>query len=403
MYNNSRRPSQGSSRGGRSSFFRPQRGRNSGRGGAKQKFFDPSHLVSKAPEKVIEEAAYVSQRTFADFNIDEQLLRNIVNKGYTSPTAIQDETIPTLMEGKDVIGLANTGTGKTAAFLIPLINKVALDKNQKILVVAPTRELATQIEQEFRQFAIGMRLFSALCIGGTSMFKQIQRLKQHPAIVIGTPGRLADLEQQRALDFSEYNNLVLDEVDQMVDMGFIRDIKHIVAQLPTPRQTLFFSATLPSELEQLTRQFLNNPVKISVKSRETSANVDQDIIKTNGRLKIDVLHDMLVSPDFSKVIVFLRTKRGTEKLADTLDRRGLMVASIHGNKSQNQRQRAIDQFKQNRVRVLLATDVASRGLDIDNVTHVINFDLPESYEAYVHRIGRTGRANKKGIALTFVD
>ncbi len=407
MYSNSRGPSRSFSSRGRSSSSRgfSSRGGNGGRsGGRGQKSFDPSHLVSKAPDQPIAEPpAYVAKHTFADFGLAEQLLKNITSHGYTAPTSIQDETIPILMENRDVIGLANTGTGKTAAFLIPLINKIALDRNQRVLIVAPTRELAVQIEQEFRMFATGMRLFSALCIGGTSMYQQIQRLRQNPAVVIGTPGRLADLEQQRALNLGLFNNLVLDEVDQMVDMGFIRDVKHIVSQLPSPRQTLFFSATLPMELEQLTRQFLNNPTKISVKSRETSINIDQDIVRTTGRLKIDVLHEMLQQQEFSKVLVFLRTKRGTEKLAETLDKRGLMVASIHGNKSQNQRQRAIDQFKHNRVRVLLATDVASRGLDIDDVTHVINFDLPESYEAYIHRIGRTGRANKKGIALTFVD
>lgn len=406
MYNSSRGSSSGNYPPRRRTFSRgAQPSRGGGRfAGGRQKSFDPSHLISKAPAQPVEPAPqYVAKHTFLDFGLTPQLLTNIQNHGYTSPTSIQDETIPTLMAGKDVIGLANTGTGKTAAFLIPLINKLATDKTQKVLIVAPTRELAVQIEQEFRQFSIGMRLFSALCIGGVSMYQQIQRLRQHPAIVIGTPGRLADLEQQRVLNLSEFNNLVLDEVDQMVDMGFIRDVKHIVSQLPTPRQTLFFSATLPTELEMLTRQFLHDPVKISVKSRETAINIDQDVIRTQGRLKIDVLHEMLQQAEFTKVLVFLRTKHATEKLADTLDRRGLLVVSIHGNKSQNQRQRAIDQFKQNRVRVLLATDVASRGLDIDNVTHVINFDLPESYEAYIHRIGRTGRADKKGIALTFVD
>ncbi len=381
-------------------------GRGGGRGGAGrvQKSFDPSHLVSKAPDQPIAApVAYEPKNTFASMGLCPEVLQNIERHGYTNPTAIQDLVIPALMLGQDIIGLANTGTGKTAAFLIPLINKLYTDKTQNVLVVAPTRELAVQIEQEFRQFATGMRLFSALCIGGTSMYNQIQRLRQHPAIVVGTPGRLADLEQQGALNLSEFNNLVLDEVDQMVDMGFIRDVKHIVSQLPSPRQTLFFSATLPMELEQLTRQFLNNPIKISVKTRETSANIDQDVIRTNGRLKIDVLHEMLQQAEFTKVLIFLRTKHATEKLTETLERRGLAVASIHGNKSQNQRQRAIDAFKQNRVRVLLATDVASRGLDIDNVSHVINFDLPESYEAYIHRIGRTGRADRKGIALTFVD
>jgi len=195
---------------------------------------------------------------------------------------------------------------------------------------------------------------------------------------------------------------VLDEVDQMLDMGFIQDVKYITSILPQPRQSMFFSATLPDNAQMIMRQFLTDPVKVSVKTRDSSTNIDQDVVRMNGKEKIDVLHDLLVQVEFEKVLIFLRTKRGTEKLAETLDQRGIYVETIHGNKSQSQRQRAIEKFKGNRVKVLLATDIASRGLDIHNVTHVINYDLPESYEDYIHRIGRTGRANQKGIALTFI-
>lgn len=384
--------------GGRGGFSR------GGRGGSRyaQKSFDPSMFVKKAEAQQVQET-YVPQHTFADFQLTEQLQRNIEVRGYTSPTPIQDQAIPYLLAGKDMIGQANTGTGKTAAFLIPLINKVFKDRTQKVLIVAPTRELAVQIEEEFRQFSVGMRMYSALCIGGVSMHNQISNLRRHPQFVIGTPGRLRDLEAQRVLYFEDYNNIVLDEVDQMMDMGFIQDVKYIASVLPKVRQSLFFSATLPEKLLLVMRGFLTDPVKISVKSRDTSANIDQDVVRVNGRNKIEVLHELLRQEGFDKVLVFLRTKHGAEKLSQALDQKGVYVATIHGNKNQNQRQRAIQQFKRNHVKVLLATDVASRGLDIDNVTHVINYDLPETYEDYIHRIGRTGRADKKGIALTLVD
>jgi ATP-dependent RNA helicase RhlE len=391
---------------------RPARSRFAGNSGGRsrpsysrfqnnRKSFDPSLLVRKATNEV--EETFVPQHAFSDFALCEQLQRNIVRRGYTTLTPIQDQAIPQLLEGRDVVGLANTGTGKTAAFLIPLIQKVFADHTQRVLIVAPTRELAVQIEQELKLFSQGMQIFSALCIGGVKIYPQISKLHRRPQFVIGTPGRLRDLEEQRALNFNHFNNIVLDEVDQMLNMGFIREVQYIASLLPTPRQSLFFSATLPDTLQSIMRQFLNNPVKISVKSRDTAANIDQDVVRTNGKQKLDVLHDMLVQEEFEKVIVFLRTKHATEKLARALDERGFRVGSIHGNKNQNQRQRTIEMFKHNRIRILIATDVASRGLDIDNVSHVINFDLPETYEDYVHRIGRTGRASKKGIALTFVD
>lgn len=367
----------------------------------KRQSFDPSLFVKKASGAVEETFTPIHQ--FSDFPLVAQLQTNIASRGYITPTPIQDQAIPLLLEGRDIIGLANTGTGKTAAFLLPLINKVVQDETQRVLIVAPTRELAVQIEQEFKLFATNTGLFSALCIGGVNIRGQMSKLQRGPQFVIGTPGRLRDLEQQRALNFRTFNNIVFDEVDQMFDMGFIRDVKHISASLPRPRQSLYFSATMPDNLKRLMAEFLTDPVEVSVRRRESAANVDQDIVRVAGQSKIDVLHDLLIKAEFDKVLVFSRTKHATEKLAQTLSKRGFSVGAIHGNKSQNQRQRAIQEFKRNSIQILVATDVASRGLDIDNVSHVINFDLPETYEDYIHRIGRTGRASKKGIALTFIE
>lgn len=363
---------------------------------------NPALFVRKA-EPVAAVDTFVPSHAFADFPIDVRLKQNITAKGYVSPTPIQDKAIPYLLEGRDVIGIANTGTGKTAAFLIPLFQKVLVNPNEKVLIIAPTRELAVQIYDECISFARGLNIFAALCIGGASLKRQMFDLRRRPQFVIGTPGRLKDLEKQRALYFDSYTSIVLDEVDRMLDMGFIKDIKEIIIKLPSVRHSLFFSATIPESVKEIMNRFLRNPVTISVKTQESSNNVDQDVIRMQGRHKLDVLHDLLVQDGFEKVLVFGRTKHGAEKLAKSLDERGFKVAAIHGNKNQNQRQRALELFKKNKVQVLLATDIASRGLDIDDVTHVINYDLPESYEDYVHRIGRTGRANKKGTALTFLD
>ena len=327
---------------------------------------------------------------------------NIQAKGYLVPTPIQDQVIPLIIQGKDVVGVANTGTGKTAAFLIPLIDKVNLDRNLKVLVITPTRELAAQIEAEFVALSRNLGLSSALCIGGAGMNRQIQHLRQNPAIVIGTPGRLKDLQMRRILRLDRFATIVLDEVDRMLDMGFIHDVQHLISFLPKQRQSLFFSATIEGKVREVMAGFLKQPVIISVKTGEIAANVNQEIVRLNGRNKIDVLHDLLIKPGFDRVLVFGRTKWGMEKLARTLIERGFKVASIHGNKSQGQRQRALDQFKHGQVKILLATDVAQRGLDIQNVTHVINFDLPETREDYIHRIGRTGRADKQGVAISLI-
>lgn len=347
---------------------------------------------------------YTSLKMFSDFALADKLERNIIDHGYTSPTQIQEQTIPHLLEGRDVIGIANTGTGKTAAFLIPLVNKVFSDRNERALIVTPTRELAMQIVDELRAFMKGMDLDITLCIGGSNMDKQEKKLRHNPHFVIGTPGRLKDLIERKKLTLDLFRNIVLDEVDRMVDIGFIRDIKYFISLLPKKRQSLFFSATISEKVKEILHSFVTNPVTITVKQQDTSENVDQDIIRVNGNIsKIDTLHDLLTNNGFDKVLIFGRTKWGIEKLTRELVTRGFKAAAIHGNKTQGQRQRALEQFKQNDVNILLATDVASRGLDIENVTHVINYDAPESYEDYIHRIGRTGRAGKKGIALTFVE
>lgn len=362
---------------------------------------DPALFVRKA-EIITDQNTPVITHTFADFQIAESLQKNIAEKGYQTPTPIQDQAIPHIIEGKDVVGIANTGTGKTGAFLIPLINKMLQNKAERVLIIAPTRELAVQIEEECRILAKGLNIFTALTIGGASMYHQAAQLRRQPHVVIGTPGRLKDFTNQGKLRLDMFTNVVLDEVDRMMDMGFINDIKFLINKLPNNRQSLFFSATIPHSVIPLMHAFLKNPITVSVKTHDTAKAVEQDVIKVGGRNKIDVLYDLLRQEGFEKVLVFGRTKWGINKLAKILTDRGIRVTAIHGNKSQGARQRALDEFKKGHIQVLLATDVASRGLDIDDVTHVINYDQPASYEDYIHRIGRTGRANKRGIALTFV-
>lgn len=364
--------------------------------------YNPMMFVRKAvPEEYKDE--YEAKHKFSDFDISPKLKQNISQKGYETPTPIQDQAIPALLEGKDVVGVAATGTGKTAAFLIPLIDKILKNRGEKVLIVAPTRELAMQVEKEIKEFTRGTNINSVFCIGGVGINRQIQDLRKNPNFVVGTPGRLLDLEKRRKIRFDSFGNIVLDEVDRMLDMGFIKDISFIVSKLRNQRQSLFFSATLPPKAKEIMKRFSKDPTIVTVKTQQPSENVDQDIIKINGRGKQDVLLDLLRKEEFEKVLVFGRTKRGIEKLGRLLNSRGVDVETIHGNKSQGQRKRALNQFRNDNVQVLLATDVASRGLDIDDITHVINYDLPQSYDDYIHRIGRTGRANKTGVALTFVS
>jgi len=376
------------------------RGPRRGNGPSK---LDPNLFIKRANEAEIELQPESSVR-FSDYNIADKLKRNIEDHEYSIPTPIQEKTIPHLLAGRDIIGIANTGTGKTAAFLISLINKSYNDRNQRTLIVVPTRELAIQIEDEFKLFARGMGLEAVSAIGGANINRQTHALRHNPHFVIGTPGRIKDLIERRRLNLMQFQSVVLDEVDRMVDIGFIHDIKYIVSLLPRIRQSLFFSATVDSKTQEILKSFVTNPITVSVKKQDTAQNIDQDIVKvTGGKTKIDVLHDLLIRDGFNKVLIFGRTKWGMEKLSRSLSDRGFRTAAIHGNKSQNQRQNALDDFKNNQVQILIATDVASRGLDIEDVTHVINYDAPMSYDDYVHRIGRTGRAGKRGTALTFVE
>ncbi len=359
--------------------------------------------ANSAPE-VLPQDAYQAVNTFQTFGLENQLVENILRKGYSVPSPIQDQAIPNIINGKDIIGIANTGTGKTAAFLIPLINKVAKDRREKVLIVTPTRELAEQINSEFLAFTSGLRMYSTLIIGGKNMRAQVSRLRMNPNFVIGTPGRIKDLVQRRALNLNEFANVVLDETDRMVDIGFLSEIKFFIALLPKVRQSLFFSATVSKKVDEILHSFVSDPVTISVKKTDTLSNIRQDLIRVpQSKTKFDLLHEILSTQEFEKVIVFGNTKWKVQQIADELNTKGHNAEAIHGDKRQNQRQATLQKFKNNEIRVLLATDVAARGLDISNVSHVINFELPNTYEDYIHRIGRTGRADKSGVALTFVS
>ncbi len=376
---------------------------NNFRGNRPIKSFDPTDLVKNNIQSGPKEDPYIAVNSFEGFSIDETLKKNITTRGYTSPTPIQDQVIPHILTGKDVIGIANTGTGKTAAFLIPLIDALTKETNKKALIITPTRELAVQIKNEFLELSAGIDIYGVLAIGGVDLGRQKERLQRNPRIVIGTPGRLNDLIKRRILNLSSFNVIVLDEVDQMLDIGFIESIKYFISLLSPNRQSLFFSATVDGKVKEVLTNFVKNPVTVSVKKQDMLKNIKHDVIKlTDKSQKIEKLHDLLNQKEFEKVLIFGRTKWGVQKLSDELVKRGFNADVIHGNKRQSQRLRILDRFKRNEIQILLATDVASRGLDIDNVTHVINFDPPESYEVYIHRIGRTGRTGKEGNALTFV-
>ncbi len=362
-----------------------------------------SRFICKA-DPIIESAPYEPVNKFSDFKISEVLKNNIIKKGYINPTPIQDEAIPVVLKGRDVVGIANTGTGKTAAFLIPLLDKIINNPREKVLVIVPTRELATQINQELIEFRNELRIYSVCCVGGVGIHNQISGLRRQNNFVIGTPGRLRDLVDRKAIHLPEFKTIVLDEADRMLDMGFVNDMRFLMNNMAPNRQTLFFSATITSEIDKLIKEFLNNPEKISVKTGDTARNVEQNIVRVpHGGDKIDSLHNLLSQKEFSKVLIFGRTKHGVEKLCQTLIKNGFKAESIHGDKNQTRRQNALRAFRDNHSQILVATDVAARGLDIPNVTHVINFEVPATYEDYVHRIGRTGRGNQTGVALTFVN
>ena len=378
--------------------------RNGGKRGPQKKYIHPSKFVNKAVEKA-EEAPYEATHKFTDFPFGADLQFNIAKKGYENPSPIQDQALPHLVDGRDVIGLANTGTGKTAAFLLPIIERQSgISLRPSVLVMAPTRELAQQIDEEFRGFSKGMNLYSTLVVGGMNIDRQIRELKRRPHFIIGTPGRLKDLLERRVLQLKNMTTLVLDEADRMLDMGFLPDIKTIVGAMPEERQTLFFSATITPEIDNVVRDFLKDPVTVSVRKGETSEHVEQGVVEARDKShKVELLCDMLSNDEFEKVLVFGETKFGVQRLSDHLSNVGIPSVAIHGNKNQSQRTKALKQFKDERVKVMVATDVAARGLDIPNVSHVINFDTPTTYEDYVHRIGRTGRGGARGAAFTFID
>jgi superfamily II DNA/RNA helicase len=416
MYKNSSRSSFGRNR---TSKFRSQSGNPSNSHGSNynsnrpsfargKKNFRGEHIdVNKFIKKYVKpvEAETVEiKNSFNDFDFCRSLKENLQTKKYVTPTPIQDQSITHIMAGRDLIGLANTGTGKTAAFLLPLINKVFLDPSQKVLIITPTRELAFQIEEELRSFSWGMRIYFACCVGGTPIYKQIGNLRRNPNFVIGTPGRLKDLIDRNQIRLPEYNNIVLDEVDRMLDMGFIGAITDMLKVMPESRQSLFFSATLPLKIRGFIGQFLKQPVMVEVKTGDTAENVDQDVVRFQSEAtKFESLRELLATPAFSRVLIFAETKMEVERLTSSLLTSGFKAESIHSNKNQSQRSRTLSQFKAGLINIMVATDVAARGLDIKDVTHVINYTIPQTYNDYVHRIGRTGRGESMGKALTFVQ
>ncbi len=393
------------------SGHRPFRGRSGAgvrRNGPSRRRFQAKPIsadkfINKNPIERME-ASYTPAHTFLDFKFHSHLTDNLVKKGYKIPTRIQDESIPHILVGEDVIGLANTGSGKTAAFVLPIIQKLKTQKvRENVLIIAPTRELAQQTQMEFKQFADGMQLYSTICVGGINIRPQIRELKRNPHVVIGTPGRLKDLINQKELHLNNTTTLVLDEADRMLDMGFLPDIKFILNKLPAKRQSLCFSATTAPEITKLMDEMLSKPVTISVRTSMTGEHIRQDIIKARSKEeKMKELTARLAQDHFDKVLIFTEMKFSAQRLADELSKLNFPAVAIHGNKSQPQRERALAAFKTGRINILVATDVAARGLDIPNVSHVINFDQPHTHEDYVHRIGRTGRAGKPGQAYTFV-
>jgi len=380
---------------------RPSRPQSGGRG-PKKEYINPARFIQTA--KSATEPEYIPTHSFADFSMHPLLLNNLTAKGFDTPSAIQDQTIPAGLAGKDVVGIANTGTGKTAAFAVPLLHKLMADRDSYAIILAPTRELAQQIEEECRSIAKGSGLSGVLLIGGVAMSPQLSALKQRPRIVIGTPGRIKDHMERGSLNLDIFNIVVLDEVDRMLDMGFIIDIRHILSKTARNKQSFFFSATLDGRVKTIIDSFSADPVHVVAKTGETSDFVDQNIVtfSTSGE-KIDKLHDLLVQKDVVKALVFDDTHRSVERLCKDLQERGFNVDAIHGGKSQSQRQRALKRFKDSQVNVLVATDVAARGIDVADITHVVNYSQPQSYGDYVHRIGRAGRAGRAGYALTFVQ
>lgn len=348
---------------------------------------------------------------FEQLNLIEPILRALKNEGYTQPTPIQEQAIPVLLERKDLLGCAQTGTGKTLAFAAPILQLLHQDElyvkgpaGIKTLILTPTRELAIQIGESFSAYGKFLRLKHTVIFGGVSQKSQTDALRSGVDILIATPGRLLDLMDQKYVNLQHIKIFVLDEADRMLDMGFIHDVKKVIAKLPQKRQTLFFSATMPPEISKLANTILTNPVRVEVTPPSTTANTIQQVLYYVEKPdKRSLLLHLLKDRKIETALVFTRTKHGADKVAKDLNRAGVQAEAIHGNKSQNARQRALSNFKGKQTRVLVATDIAARGIDIDDLSHVINFELPNIPETYVHRIGRTGRAGASGIAFSFCE
>jgi ATP-dependent RNA helicase RhlE len=347
--------------------------------------------------------------TFNDLNLIPPLLEAVSKEGYTQPTPIQEKAIPCILEGKDIFGCAQTGTGKTAAFALPLLQLLTQNKSAdrtgiKVLVLAPTRELALQINESFKSYGQKLNIRHTVIFGGVSQHAQTTILRKGVDVLVATPGRLLDLMQQGHIRLNAVEYFVLDEADRMLDMGFINDIKKIISKLPAKRQTVFFSATAPVEIKKFADTLLRNPVSINITPVASTADlIKQSVYYVSQENKRPLLRHVLKNDSIEHALVFTRTKHGADKVVKELNKNGIKAEAIHGNKSQNARERALKGFKDRSIRVLVATDIASRGIDVDKLTHVINFEIPEQAETYVHRIGRTGRAGESGVALSFCN
>ncbi|UII30643.1 DEAD/DEAH box helicase [Fulvivirga ulvae] len=401
MYKTKQRPSK------RTSNFKRNSNGNRRRKNNTSNSIDINKFISQAatPEK---KEIYQVTNKFSDFPLQPDLITKITGRGYNSPTEIQDKSINHILAGKDVVGIAGTGTGKTGAFLIPIINRLLTDPRYfDTLIITPTRELALQIEDEFKKLTKATKLYSTTLIGGVNMTKSLAAISRPAHIVIGTPGRIMDMAQRGKLAFGKFPVLILDEFDRMLDMGFIRDVEHIISQMSSRRQTLLFSATMPASQEKVINKIIPNPVKVRASSAlKSSSNVDQNVVSVSeGEDKFDRLVSVIADDGEkeSRVILFCETKRKANRLAKKLNVRGIPSDEIHGNKSQPARERALKKFKTGQIRVLVATDVMARGIDVTDVSMVINYEVPKTYDDYIHRIGRTGRAGKTGKAVTFIN
>src|SRR5882672_5853674 len=351
-----------------------------------------------------------SLNSFNEFGLTEPILRALAQENYVTPTPIQAQTIAPALSGRDIVGIAQTGTGKTAAFALPILHQLAAKpqrperKSCRVLVLSPTRELSSQILDSFNAYGRHLGVNNTLAIGGVPMGRQVRALMNGVDVLVATPGRLLDLVQSNALRLNQVGFLVLDEADRMLDMGFIHDIRRIVAKLPTERQTLFFSATMPQEIAQLAQQMLRDPARVAVTPPASTVElVEQRVIHVDRAAKPTVLADVLKAETIDRALVFTRTKHGADRVVRGLAKAGISAEAIHGNKSQGQRERVLAAFRKGDVRTLVATDIAARGIDVDGISHVVNYDLPNVAETYVHRIGRTARAGASGVAISLCD